>query len=629
MGARCSGCGGHAARSVGEPSPASKSAGGHGVDAAVLPTLLSSSHTQDHTGSSSPPKLPKPEVSVEQASPACSSASTPVGFTGPIAKSLNTIVEHLWPRISKYATEVIVNEVQPQLLEKLPSALQSLSFDPALCHLGQRPLEFRRVHIMRDEQLTAQGSINNLVFQARIDWDADCSVYLRYAGAGLGIRGLRIKGVMVFELVGLMDAPPFVEGIRAFFNNRPFVDVDFQGTGEGLLNLNLIRKKILDVVTDGISDAMVLPHRIGFKLCPDADIFAIKCPPPQGILKLTVKRARDLLAKDISWFGRATSDPYVVVECGGYRFQSSTHNRTLSPSFEYTVVIPVTEVAHQRLRLELFDEDLLTHDDFLGRVSAPVERIVAWGRDEEVMLQLEDEHRERGKSGTVTVSAKWEALSIDVAGDHFNKPGLIFAGVDTASNLTRAGPGTQYWVKVSCSGILPDFPKTADQTDKVEEETPEPPPEGADGGIAGTESMKRRLAIVRKYGMSDEEAAEVLHVKPEVLTSCLMMRSDTKAAGDLIKTGCISTFQATWETGFEFPVRCVAASVVTFVLMRKVPGGSEEALGTYEAPADSLRGVPNATSFLNIEVPGTDVRLRIKLGMRYFEPSSNALPTSL
>jgi len=562
-------------------------------------------------------------------SPAHSGAETPQGFTGPIAKSLNTITEHLWPRISKYATEVIVNEVQPQLLEKLPGALQSLNFDPEKCHLGKKPLEFRSVHILRDEQITQKGKTNNLVFHARIDWEADCSVYLRYAGAGLGIRGLTIKGVLVFELVGLMDEPPFVEGIRAFFNNRPYVDVDFQGTGEGLLNLGLIRKKILDVVTDGISDAMVLPKRIGFKLCPNADIFAIKCPPPQGILTITVWSAQDVLAKDMSWLGRPSSDPYVVVECGGYRFQSPTCAHTLSPTFEYTIVVPVTEVAHQRVRLELFDEDLVTHDDFLGKLSLPVERIMTWRPDERVTLELEDEHGAKGKSGTVTIGAKWETLSVDATGNNADKPGLIFAGVDNASNLTRTGAGTKYWVKVACSGLLPNFPKVADQTDKVVEEDPKPPPEATDGGVVGAEAMKRRMAILKKYDMPEEEMADVLHVKPEVLRSCLLMRSGTQAAGSLLATGRISALTATWETGFEFPVERAADSVVTFTLMRQQPMGSEEVLGTYEAPASGLCGVANATSFRNIEVPGTDVRLRIKLGMRYFESASSVEPVTV
>mmetsp|Transcript_111814 Transcript_111814/g.323156 ORF Transcript_111814/g.323156 Transcript_111814/m.323156 type:complete len:656 (+) Transcript_111814:92-2059(+) len=651
MGATCSACDHSSTLIDGEPmggagGPSAEAAGCGDDAAAAGPTLLGRTHLQDphgakKGGAASPPNLPAARPPAEPAgsdgagadreapaSPLCSEASTPTGYTNPIATSVNTVLEHLWPRISKYATEVIVKEVQPALVEQLPAALKSLSFDPELCHLGKKPLEFRRIHIIRDEQQTAFGDIHNLVFRARIDWDADCSVYLKYAGVGLGIRGLRVQGVLLFEMVGLMDEPPFFEGVRLFFNNRPFVDVDFQGTGEGLLNLGLIRKKILDVVADGISDAMVLPNRIGFQLRPEADIFSITCPPPHGILTLTVWSAEGLLAKDTSWFHRPSSDPYVVVKCGAYRFQSPTKCKTLNPEFGWKVVIPVTELGHQRVQLELFDEDLISHDDFLGRLSIPAQRCVSWGKDSRVVLQLQDENRQTGKSGSITMSAAWEALAIDAMGDHFEKPGLLFVGVDAATKLARAGEGTQYWVKVVSNNPLPGFPEARTETPRVTEQAPEPPAETQDGNVVGAKSMKRRLAILQKYHLGEDEMAEVLDVDAQVLRSSLLMRCETQAAGSLLASSKISTHDAKFVHGFEFPVERVADSVLKFELMRKKPSHCEEVLGQYEFPATKLQGVRNATTWRNIEFPGTSARLRVKVGMRYFDPSAVGASTS-
>mmetsp|Transcript_111815 Transcript_111815/g.323161 ORF Transcript_111815/g.323161 Transcript_111815/m.323161 type:complete len:657 (+) Transcript_111815:92-2062(+) len=646
MGATCSACDHSSTLIDGEPmggagGPSAEAAGCGDDAAAAGPTLLGRTHLQDphgakKGGAASPPNLPAARPPAEPAgsdgagadreapaSPLCSEASTPTGYTNPIATSVNTVLEHLWPRISKYATEVIVKEVQPALVEQLPAALKSLSFDPELCHLGEKPLEFRRIQIIRDDQETALGDVHNLVFRASIDWDADCSVYLKYAGAGLGIRGLRVRGVLLFEMVGLMDQPPFFEGVRVFFNNRPFVDVDFQGTGEGLLNLGLIRQKILDVVADGISDEMVLPHRIGFKLRPEADIFNIKCPPPHGILTLTVWSAAGLLAKDVSCLRRPTSDPYVVVKCGAYRFQSPTKYKTLSPEFAWKVVVPVTELANQRVLLELFDEDLMNHDDFLGRLSVSAQCCVRWGKDNRVVLELEDEDKQKGKCGSVTVSAAWEALAIDAAGDHFELPGLISVGIDTASKLTRAGEGTKYWVKVVCNNPLPGFPEAATETKRVAEDAPELPAETQEGNIVGAHSMKRRLAILQKHGLGEDEMAEVLDVDAKVLRSSLLMRCETQAAGSLLASSRSSTYDAKFEHGLEFPVERVADSVLKFALMRKLCHHCcEEVVGEYEFPASKLRGARNATLWRNIEFPETPARLRVKLSMRYFDPSA-------
>lgn len=41
---------------------------------------------------------------------------------------------------------------------------------------------------------------------------------------------------------------------------------------------------------------------------------------------------------------------------------------------------------------------------------------MTWRPDERVTLELEDEHGAKGKSGTVTIGAKWETLSVDATG---------------------------------------------------------------------------------------------------------------------------------------------------------------------------------------------------------------------
>merc|ERR1719454_2236717 len=112
----------------------------------------------------------------------------------------------------------------------------------------------------------------------------------------------------MLELVGLIDRPPFVEGVRAFLANPPEIDVEFQGAVETFLNVNIIRHQIINVLGDQINSALVVPNRIGFALVPHADIFTIKSPPAQGILTLNILNAKELLAMDTNWFSRPSSD---------------------------------------------------------------------------------------------------------------------------------------------------------------------------------------------------------------------------------------------------------------------------------------------------------------------------------
>lgn len=111
--------------------------------------------------------------------------------------------------------------------------------------------------------------------------------------------------------------------------------------------------------------------------------------PPQGsaertkILRLRVQSAENLAKKDI--FG--ASDPYVridLVACQGDEVVDSvltkTKKRTLNPRWEEEFLFRVKPAEH-KLVLEVFDENRLTRDDFLGRVD--LERLGSLQREAE------------------------------------------------------------------------------------------------------------------------------------------------------------------------------------------------------------------------------------------------------
>lgn len=531
---------------------------------------------------------------------------TPAGFTGPIAGGMNEILEYLWPRISAYASHAIINEVQPQLLAALPSALQGLRFDQERCHLGTTPLEFRSIHIDKETQTTANGVTENLVFQARVEWFADLSVYLKLAGAGLGIKGLSFKGVLLLKLVRLMDRPPFFEGVRVYFNNSPDIDLQFQGAGNHLLNMGSIRNKILEMITSQLNATMVVPNRLGYAIVPDADIFSIKSPPAQGVLTLTVWSAEKLLPMDTNWFGKGTSDPYVTVACGAYKFKSKTHYKTLSPKFSYSVSLPVYDAAHQRVQLELFDEDLLTHDDFLGKLSLPVAKLLDWGKSRRVTCQLLDEEGEKGKNGTLRVSADWRPLLLDSQGTHLRGPGLVFAGVCSGSKLPILGDRATYWVAVQCSSLLRGFDPLTCETDRLERLEDE-------AARQDVELMKEKLALLRSYGMTQADLAKIMDVEEEALAGS-MQRSSTSLALDLAAP---RTCRVQWERSFEFLVGCAEEAEVSFQLWGQAEGASARLLGTYKCQVSELAACHDCTSWRTVDVPNTHASLKLKLQMRY------------
>ena len=61
-----------------------------------------------------------------------------------------------------------------------------------------------------------------------------------------------------------------------------------------------------------------MPNRIATQLTysDKVNLARLKCPNPEGILRIKVVRAEKLAGKDFSASGRATSDPYVQIKVG-------------------------------------------------------------------------------------------------------------------------------------------------------------------------------------------------------------------------------------------------------------------------------------------------------------------------
>ena len=102
--------------------------------------------------------------------------------------------------------------------------------------------------------------------------------------------------------------------------------------------------------------------------------------PPEGstertkLLRLRVMAGHNLAKKDI--FG--ASDPYIkidLVNADGDEIEDSvltkTKKRTLNPNWDEEFVFRVIPEKH-KLVLEVFDENRLTRDDFLGMVELPL-----------------------------------------------------------------------------------------------------------------------------------------------------------------------------------------------------------------------------------------------------------------
>lgn len=55
----------------------------------------------------------------------------------------------------------------------------------------------------------------------------------------------------------------------------------------------------------------------------------------QGVLRIHVVEAKDLMKKDIGVLGKGKSDPYAIVHVGSQQFKTQTIDNTVNPKWDY------------------------------------------------------------------------------------------------------------------------------------------------------------------------------------------------------------------------------------------------------------------------------------------------------
>lgn len=508
---------------------------------------------------------------------------------------INTMLELLWPRISTVVTGVIVEEVEPAIRAALPASLQGIHFERESCHLGHQPPCFEAMSATRRTQCDGGESV---ALTGTLRWEGDACICLKLSGAGFGISGLSIRGIIVFELVGLMDKAPLFEGIRMYFVNSPELSLEFDGVA-AFLNIGVLKSTIVETVSAQISRRLVLPHAIGFGVSPQADAISMSCPPAEGVLWVFVRGAEELLAVDSHLTSASTSDPYVVVSCGEQEGRSPTAWGTRSPSFlkedggSWGVPLEITSVGHQRVRMRIMDASVVTSERFLGSLDLSVEDMVAWNSSEQI-LDLRDAKGQVGTCGRAFIRAAW--LPVSDEPEAAGEADQLYARVYGASGLPVLEEGTEYWVSVSCNGLA--FASGSWSTghqvytpDKTEH----------------LSAANERLQVARKYGMSDKDI--------------------TKLLGGVGANASGACFDLDFGESHPFYVKKVSTPTVRFEVHAKRPSAAKaEILGSVEISAADLVAENSWLRIQTIMLPGTAVFLKIRLQRRFLAGSFSWLP---
>lgn len=313
------------------------------------------------------------------------------------AEWLNKILRQLWPYVGTYVKEMLKETMEPSIRESLPSYLQSFRFEKII--LGDMPPRIGGVKVYQENV-----SRNEIIMDLEIRYSGDCNIQVGVKKFKAGIKDLQIYGTLRVVMKPLVKIIPLIGGVSVFFLNRPRIDFNLTNVAN-VLDMPGLGDMLRKAVNEQVAAMMVLPNKFPVQLIQDVPLKSLKFSPPAGVLRLNIVEGRDLVKADVGVLGMGKSDPYCIISVGIQEFRTPVIKNTVFPKWNFFCEPIIDQFVGQNIDIEVMDEDQSSKDDFLGRVSVDISKLVK-KRDLSAWLQLEDT-----KSGSINIQSTWLTLS--------------------------------------------------------------------------------------------------------------------------------------------------------------------------------------------------------------------------
>nr|NP_001262921.1 extended synaptotagmin-like protein 2, isoform D [Drosophila melanogaster]AGB96301.1 extended synaptotagmin-like protein 2, isoform D [Drosophila melanogaster] len=313
---------------------------------------------------------------------------------------LNKILKQVWPNANHFARTLVKETIEPNVALALANyKMHGFRFDRII--LGTIPPRIGGVKIY-DKNVDR----NEIIMDLDLFYASDCDINFYLGGMKGGIKDFQIHGWVRVVMKPLIRSMPLVGGLQIFFLNNPNIDFNLVGVID-FMDMPGLSDLLRRIIVEQIGNVMVLPNKLPISLSEEVSAVALKMPEPEGILRIHVVEAKDLMKKDISVLGKGKSDPYAIINVGAQEFKTQIIDNNVNPKWDYWCEAVVEVSQHAILVLRLFDWDRTSDDESLGRASIDIASVIKKGVVDS-WLTLED-----AKHGLLHVRLQWYKLTAD------------------------------------------------------------------------------------------------------------------------------------------------------------------------------------------------------------------------
>ncbi|XP_045760573.1 extended synaptotagmin-1 isoform X3 [Maniola jurtina] len=317
------------------------------------------------------------------------------------AEWLNRILLQVWPNVNHYARTLLKESIEPAVAESLANyKLNGFKFERMI--LGTIAPRVGGVKVY-DKNL----SRDEIIMDVDIFYAGDCDISFILQRIRGGIKDLQIHGMMRVVMKPLISKIPLVGGLQLFFLNNPSIDFNLVGAVD-ILDMPGFSDLLRRCIVEQVAKMMVLPNKLPIKLSDEIPTVDLRMPEPEGVLRIHLVQAQNLMRKDVSMLGKGKSDPYAIITVGAQQWKTKHIDNNINPRWEFWCEARIMQSLGQALEIEVFDKDEGNDDDKLGRCILDISQVVRAGRlDTWQTLQ-------QAKTGKVHLRLSWHGLSTNL-----------------------------------------------------------------------------------------------------------------------------------------------------------------------------------------------------------------------
>lgn len=248
---------------------------------------------------------------------------------------LNRILKQVWPNANQFTRNLIKQSIEPNIQKALAGyKLNGFKFERMILGsivscMSQQHDFLINVFCMIQQPPRIGGvkvydkniSRNEVIMDLDLFYAGDCDISFSLGGMRGGIKDFQIHGTIRVVMKPLISTMPLFGGMQIFFLNNPNIDFNLVGVVD-LLDMPGLSDILRRIIVEQVAAFMVLPNKLPIILSDEIEALSLKMPEPEGVLRVHVVEAKNLMKMDIGMLGKGKSDPYAIVTVGAQQFRT-------------------------------------------------------------------------------------------------------------------------------------------------------------------------------------------------------------------------------------------------------------------------------------------------------------------